>query len=151
MSEHKSTLTWMRESADFSYDTYNREHSWSFDGGEVIKASASPAYKGNPSCVDPEETLVAAVSSCQMLTFLALAAKKRFIVDSYTDEAVGILEKDADGKLAITRISLNPRIGFSGEKKPSQEKLHQLCEAAHEHCFIASSIKSEVQIKPEKL
>ena len=86
-----------------------------------------------------------------MLTFLALAAKKRFIVDSYTDEAVGILEKGADGKLAITRISLNPRIGFSGEKKPSQEELHQLYEAAHEHCFIASSIKSEVQIKPEKL
>ena len=149
MSEHKATLTWQRESADFTYESYNRRHLWTFDGGAEIAASASPTYKGDPACVDPEEALVAAVSSCQMLTFLAIAAKKRFIVEAYLDEAVGFLEKGADGRLAITRILLRPRIRFSGEKQPSPDELRELNHAAHEACFIANSIKASVTIEAE--
>jgi organic hydroperoxide reductase OsmC/OhrA len=148
MSEHKTSIAWQRESPDFTYETYNREHLWAFDGGAVVQGSASPAYKGDPACVDPEEALVAAVSSCQMLTFLAIAAKKKFIVESYRDEAVGFLEKSPEGKLAITRITLKPTIAFGGEKRPSPEELHQMCEFAHEHCFIANSIKAEVTVEP---
>jgi organic hydroperoxide reductase OsmC/OhrA len=147
MSEHRSTLTWKRQSADFTYDSYNREHTWTFDGGTDVRASASPAYKGDPACVDPEEALVAALSSCQMLTFLAIAAKKRFIVDSYTDDAVGFLEKGADGKLALTRIVLRPQIVFRGEKRPSAEELDQMNHAAHDACFIANSLKASVTIE----
>jgi organic hydroperoxide reductase OsmC/OhrA len=147
MSEHKATLNWKRESKDFTYDSYNREHTWTFDGGITVSASASPAYKGAPNCVDPEEALVAAVSSCQMLTFLAIAAKKRFVVDGYTDEAVGVLEQGSDGRLAVTKIILRPRIVFSGEKRPNEQELEQLNHAAHVACFIANSIKSEVTIQ----
>jgi organic hydroperoxide reductase OsmC/OhrA len=149
MSEYKATLSWRRQTSDFAYDSYNREHTWTFDGGTTVRASASPAYKGDSTCVDPEEALVAAVSSCQMLTFLAIAAKKRFVVDSYTDEAVGLLEKDSDGKLALTKIILRPRIAFSGEKRSTEQELEQLSQAAHDACFIANSIKSQVVIEAE--
>lgn len=149
MSQHTATLNWKRQSANFTYDSYSREHLWTFDGGTKVTASASPDYKGDPACVDPEEALVAAVSSCQMLTFLAIAARKRFIVDSYTDQAVGFLEKGADGKLAIMRVILRPGIRFSGEKRPSAEELEALNHAAHEACFIASSIKASVTIEAQ--
>ncbi|MEA3213438.1 MAG: hypothetical protein QOE70_6495 [Chthoniobacter sp.] len=147
MSEHKATLNWKRESADFTYQSYNREHIWSFDGGAEVKASASPAYKGDPACVDPEEALVAAVSSCQMLTFLALATRQRWVVDRYTDDAVGFLEKGPDGKLAITRVILRPKITFGGSTRPTDEELERLNHEAHEACFIASSIKASVTVE----
>src|SRR5438067_4404070 len=112
MSEHKITLAWQRQSADFTYTSYNRDHAWSFDGGATVAASAAPAYQGNPTLVDPEEAFVASLASCHMLTFLAIACKKRFVVDSYRDEAVGFMEKNAEGKMAITRVVLRPRIEF---------------------------------------
>ena len=94
MSEHKVTLEWKRESADFSYESYNRDHVLIFEGGVRVPASAAPAYRGNPAHVNPEDALVAALSSCHMLTFLAVAAKKKFVVDGYSDHAVGFLEKN---------------------------------------------------------
>ena len=97
MSEHTATIEWRRETPDFSYETYNREHDWSFDAGVTVRASANPSYLGAESYVDPEEAFVASLSSCHMLTFLALAAKKRYVVDDYLDHAVGILDKDAGG------------------------------------------------------
>src|SRR6478672_2397372 len=100
MSEHTVTVEWKRETPDFAYETYNRDHDWTFDAGITVRASATPAYQGNASCVDPEEAFVASLSSCHMLTFLAVAAKRRFVVDDNRDEAVGVLEKDADGRLA---------------------------------------------------
>src|SRR5580698_9897257 len=104
MSEHRATINWKRETPDFAYESYNRDHEWEFDAGITIRASASPAYMGSESCVDPEEAFVASLSSCHMLTFLAIAARKRYVVDAYLDEAVGVLAKDSAWRLAMTKV-----------------------------------------------
>jgi len=146
MSEHTATIAWRRETPDFAYETYNRDHDWSFDAGITVRASANPAYLGGERCVDPEEAFVASLSSCHMLTFLAMAARKRYVVDSYTDQAVGVLDKDPAGHLAMTRVTLRPQVAFGGEKIPSPEELRQLHERAHHACFIANSVKTEVVV-----
>src|ERR1700720_1974351 len=149
MSEHKMTLTWKRATPDFQYQTYNRDHTWKFDGGHEMTASAAPAYLGNPKNVDPEEAFVASLSSCHMLTFLAVAAKKKFVLDDYVDEAIGHMEKNAEGKLAITRVVLRQKTKFAGDKQPTAEELKEMNHAAHEQCFIASSVKTQVTIEPQ--
>ena len=116
MSEHKANVIWARNGADFGYKTYPRDHVWRFPNGVEVPGSAAPPYLGNPQRVDPEAAFVAALSSCHMLTFLALASNKGFVVDSYEDAAVGHLEKNANGKLAITRVDLHPKIVYSGAK-----------------------------------
>src|SRR5690242_5647137 len=116
MPEHTATISWRRETPDFAYETYNRDHDWSFDAGVTVRASANPAYRGNAACVDPEEAFVASLSSCHMLTFLAIAAGKQYVVDAYHDEAVGVLAKDAAGRLAMTTVTLRPQVTFGGEK-----------------------------------
>ena len=146
MSEHRVTVDWKRGGVGFSYETYRREHSWTFPGGAVVPASAAPGFLGDPTHVDPEEAFVAALSSCHMLTFLALAAKRRLVVDRYTDEAVGFMEKNDAGRLAVTRVVLRPRIDFDGDP-PNAEQLARLHELAHEHCFIANSVRSEVRVE----
>jgi organic hydroperoxide reductase OsmC/OhrA len=148
MSEHKITLKWDRESEDFAYKTYNREHSVSFKNGKTIELSAAAEFLGKPSFIDPEEMFVAAYASCHMLTFLAIAAKSRIIVDSYEDSAVGYLEKNAQGKLAITRIELFPKISFEGET-PSAEKLAELHRLSHDECFIANSSTVAGSVHPQ--
>jgi len=146
MSEHKVTLRWERGGTEFSYQKYPRDHTWSFEGGHRMVASAAPAFLGNPAHVDPEEAFVASLSSCHMLTFLAIACKQKFVLDSYEDEAVGHLEKTADGKLAITRVELRPQIMWGGDRKPTVEELDKMHHAAHENCFIANSVKTEVNV-----
>jgi len=145
MSEHKATVRWSRGGKDFTYKTYSRDHVWSVNGNDV-PASATTAYFGNPSRVDPEAALVAALSSCHMLTFLALAANKGFVVESYEDSAVGHLEKNAQGKLAITRVELHPRIAYGGTKQTTAEDLDWLHDKAHRECFIANSVTTEVKV-----
>lgn len=145
MSEHKATVRWSRGGKDFTYKTYSRDHVWSVNGNDV-PASATTAYFGNPSRVDPEAALVAALSSCHMLTFLALAANKGFVVESYEDPAVGHLEKNAQGKLAMTRVELHPRIAYGGSKQPTAEDLDWLHDKAHRECFIANSVTTEVKV-----
>jgi organic hydroperoxide reductase OsmC/OhrA len=149
MSEHTATIDWKRETPDFIYETYNRDHHWSFDAGITVRASAAPAYKGSESCVDPEEAFVASLSSCHMLTFLAIACQKRLTVDSYRDQAVGTLAKDIAGNLAITRVTLRPEVRFSAQKQPTTEELRQLHDRAHHACFIANSVKTEVVVEPQ--
>jgi organic hydroperoxide reductase OsmC/OhrA len=151
MSEHKAIITWKRETPTFAYESYDRDHDWSFDGGIKIRASATPAYLGSENCVDPEEAFVASLSSCHMLTFLAIAARKRYVVDSYSDEAVGLLEKDAGGRLAITRVTLRPEVRFGGENPPTREELRRLHDQAHHACFIANSVKTEVTVEPREV
>ncbi len=146
MSNHTAQLRWRRETPDFDYKTYNRDHAVTFKNNESITMSAAPAYKGSANAIDPEEMLVASLSSCHMLTFLALAAGRKLVVDSYDDDAVGALEKNADGKLAITRVTLRPKIAFSGEA-PDAAMLDELHHKAHEQCFIASSVKCEMSIE----
>ena len=114
-----------------------------------MQASAAPAYLGNPNLVDPEEAFVASLSSCQMLTFLAIAAKKKFVLDEYVDEAIGYMEKNAEGRLAITRVTLRPQLKFSGEKQPTQQEIEEMNHAAHEQCFIANSVKTEITIETQ--
>ena len=111
-----------------------------------MTATAAPAYFGNPAHVDPEEAFVASLSSCHMLTFLAIACKQKFVIDSYEDEAVGHLEKNADGKLAITRVELRPKITWGGDRKPSAEELDKMHHAAHENCFVANSVRTVVAV-----
>jgi len=155
MSEHKAIISWKRTSPDFPSGKYSREHTWSFDGGVTVLASASPlvvpAPYSNPAHVDPEEAFVAAVSSCHMLTYLYLASQQGFQVDSYHDAAVGVMTKNAKGVPWVSAITLHPRIVYSGAKTPApadEEHLHHL---AHEQCFIANSIRTEVIVKPTAL
>ena len=152
MHRYEARISWKRNSADFLNNRYSRGHEWSFDGGITVAASSSPQSAPVPNsiveAVDPEEALVASASSCHMLWFLAIAAKRRFVVDSYTDEAVGIMEKGPDGKLAITRITLRPDVEFSGDSQPTREQLDSLHHAAHAECYIANSLKSEIAVEP---
>ncbi len=152
MSEYKATIKWQRTSPDFLKGRYSREHTWTFDGGVTVPASPSPhvvpAPWSNPACVDPEEAFVAAIASCHMLTFLFLASKQGFQIDRYEDEAVGTMTKNEKGVLWISSVALRPKIVFSGEKIPTtvdQEDLHHL---AHEQCFIANSVKTEITVHP---
>lgn len=147
MSAHHASIAWKRESADFTYDSYNRAHEVRFkDGAIVLPASSAPAFKGDAERVDPEEAFVGSLSSCHMLTFLALCARKRIGVDAYTDHAEGFLEKGADGKLWMARVILNPAISFTPGQEPDAATLAELHHKAHEQCFIASSVKTEVTV-----
>ncbi len=148
MSEHRASIRWSRGSHPFTYEGYSRDHQWRFDGGQAVTASAAPAYKGSVEGVDPEEALVAALSSCHMLTLLAIAAKKGWVVDSYEDDAVGTLAKNAEGRLAVTRVVLRPSVAFSGDSVPDDAALQRLHHQSHEHCFIASSVRTEISIEP---
>ena len=147
MSEHKVSLRWERGDAAFEYQKYPRNHTWKFDGGHEMEASAAPAYLGNPNHVDPEEAFVASLSSCHMLTFLAIACKKKFVLDEYLDEAVGVMEKNSEGRLAITRVTIKQRLKFSGDKQPTSQELEEMNHAAHDQCFIANSVKTEIKVE----
>ena len=149
MSEHraKMSIQWARGNNEFNHETYNRDHTVTFENGIEIKASAAPGFQGNPDCVDPEEAFMGALSSCHMLTFLAVAAKKRLVVESYEDHAVGFLEKNADGRMAVTRATLRPKVTWGGDKTPTPEEIEKIHEKAHHACFIANSVLTEVSIE----
>ena len=150
MSEHPATIHWERSGEDFLKGKYSHEHMWSFDGGMTVPASPSPsvvpAPYSNPAHVDPEEAFGAAVSSCHLLTFLYVASRHGFQVDCYEDKAFGTMTKNEQGVPWISFITLNPRIAYSGPKlpPPADEKHFHLL--AHEQCYIANSIKTEVKI-----
>ncbi len=138
-------LKWKRTS-EFTYELLNRNHTIIFSGNQTLNNSAAPDYLGNADMSNPEELLVSALASCHMLTFLAVASKSGYIIENYEDLARAHLEKNEEGRLAITIIDLNPVIIFGGEKKPTAEQLKSLHEKAHRNCFIANSIKSIVNI-----
>jgi len=146
MSEHRARINWRRETLDFTPNTYGRDHTWSFSDTVQVRASAAPDYRGNAEFVDPEQGYVAALSSCHMLTFLALASKRGFTVDTYDDEAIGHLEKNHEGRMAMTRVELRPSITFAQGAAPSSEELAGLHEKAHKYCFIANSVRTEVTV-----
>ncbi len=150
MSEHKATVEWRKPSPDFLKGRYSREHTWTFDGGERVLASASPSVvpvpMSNPAGVDPEEAFVAALSSCHMLTFLDLARRKGFTIEHYVDEAVGHLAKNAEGALWISDVTLNPKITYTGDKRPTAAEEEDLHHAAHKMCFISNSVKTDVRV-----
>jgi organic hydroperoxide reductase OsmC/OhrA len=147
MSEHVVDVSWSRGEHEFTYQSYSRDHTWTFDGGDTVTASANPAYRGSKAAVDPEEAFVAALASCHMLTFLAIAAKKRFVVDTYDDHAVGVMAKNEAGRMAITKVTLSPRIVFAGAE-PDATTLDRMHHLAHDQCFVANSVTTRVTVVP---
>lgn len=149
--EYKATIRWTRgEGEAFSDNRYSRGHVWSFDGGITVPGSPSPSVVPLPlsreDAVDPEEAFVAAISSCHMLTFLGIAAKKRFVVDRYEDRALGIMTPNDKGKLFVSKVTLDPVIEFSGEKRPTPEQIADMHHLAHKECFIANSVLTEIVV-----
>ena len=153
MSTYSATILWQREGAVFTDQRYRRAHVWQFDGGTEVPGSSSPHTVplpySNAQAVDPEEAFVAALSSCHMLWFLHIAAMRGFVVERYEDRADGVMAKNAEGRLAMTLVTLRPRTDFAGEKQPDREIIEDLHHAAHAECFIANSVKSEVRCEPE--
>lgn len=149
MAEYTAEVKWTRGKDEaFSDNKYSRGHTWSFDGGVTVPASSSPHVVPLPysveANVDPEEALVAALSSCHMLVFLSIAAKRNYVVESYVDNAVGIMEDDENGRTFVSKVTLRPKITFFGERQPTVEQLEKLHHISHENCFIANSVKTEV-------
>jgi organic hydroperoxide reductase OsmC/OhrA len=153
MAEHKAFVSWNRNGAVFTDSRYSRAHLWQFDGGIEIPASASPHVVRKPfsveAAVDPEEAFVVSLSSCHMLWFLDIAARKGFVVENYRDEAVGVMEKNAEGKLAMTRVTLYPVVDFTGDRLPDENEIEAMHHQAHEECFIANSVKTDVRCEPK--
>ncbi len=152
MAQHTAEVLWLRDGQHFLDNRYSRRHLIRFDGGLEVPASSSPHVvplpMSDPSAMDPEEAFVAALSSCHMLWFLSIAAKRKFRVDRYFDSAVGVMEKDAAGKMAVTVVTLRPEVAFSGERLPTPMQIEQMHHDAHELCFIANSVKTEVRCEP---
>ena len=149
MAEHRAGLRWRRTTEDFQYHTYNRGHEvWFKDGVIVLPASSAPAFRGDADRVDPEEAYVASLSSCHMLTFLAICARKRLTVDSYEDDAAGALEKGANGRLWLATVWLRPMVRFAPSVEVALGTLKELHHQSHEECFIANSVKTTVTIEP---
>ncbi|GAB3479875.1 OsmC family protein [Polaromonas eurypsychrophila] len=152
MVEHTAEIFWERGAQDFLKGSYSRRHLMRFDGGAEVAGSSSPHSVPLPmsdaAAVDPEEAFVASLASCHMLWFLAIAAKRKFCVDRYCDAAVGIMAKNAQGKMAMTVVTLRPKVGYFGDHLPTREQLNQLHHEANEECFIANSVRTEVRCEP---
>lgn len=149
MSEHYAQISWKRKQDEvFSDNNYSRGHVWEFDGGLTVPASPSPHVVPLPLAIeeniDPEEAYIAALSSCHMLVFLSIAAKRKYVIDSYIDKAVGILAENEAGRMAVTKVILRPDVVFSGERVPTREQLEKMHHLSHENCFIANSVKTEI-------
>lgn len=151
--KHLATIEWQRGGAAFTDRRYPRAHRWRFDGGAEVAASSSPHVVplpfSDPAAVDPEEAFVAALASCHMLWFLSIAAELGYTVERYVDAAEGTMARDAEGRMAITRVTLRPRTAFAGERRPDVAALRALHEAAHHACFLAASVKTELRCEPE--
>lgn len=152
MAKYTSVVVWSRDGAAFTDNRYSRGHRWLFDGGVEVPASSSPHVVPLPlsvaAAVDPEEAFVASLSSCHMLWFLSIAAQRGFVVESYRDEAVGVMGKDASDKLAMTRVTLRPETRFGSDPRPTADEVATMHHEAHEKCFIASSVKTDVRCEP---
>ena len=152
MSSYTATIRWLRGDQQFTDNRYSRGHTWIFDGGVEVPASSSPHVVPLPysqaSAVDPEEAFVASLSSCHMLWFLSIAARRGFCIDSYVDDAVGVMDRNALGKLAMTRVTLRPKVLFAGNRLPMKSDIESMHHEAHTECFIANSVKTDVQCEP---
>jgi organic hydroperoxide reductase OsmC/OhrA len=152
MSQHSADILWQRGDQDFLGNRYSRRHVIRFDGGAEWVGSSSPHVVpvplSDPAGVDPEEAFVASLSSCHMLWFLSIAAERGFCVDRYTDHAVGQMGRSTGGKVVITVVTLRPDVRFSGENLPLHEQIEAMHHAAHDQCFIANSVKTDVRCEP---
>ena len=149
MPEYSIHLEWIRNTPEFEYLKYTRTHTVSFGTNGKILLSASQEFHGDPQYLDPEQAFVMSLSSCHLLTFLALASKRGFIIEKYTDQALGEIGKNDLGKLAIIQVILRPKVVFSGEKKPSEGEFHILHDRAENSCIIANTISNCVKLITE--
>ena len=147
MSEHRIALDWTRNGGPFARGNYSPDHLIRYAGGQTLHGSPSSGYMGDDAYADPEQLLLSALSACHMLTFLAVAANRGYVIDSYHDEAVAQLDRNAEGKMAVVKAILAPRVAFSGDKQPSADEYAKLHERAHQACFIANSVKTQVEVK----
>jgi len=152
MSEYVVTVRWGRGNQPFIDNRYRRAHTWTFDGGVEVPASSSPTVVPLPyseaHAIDPEEAFVASLASCHMLWFLSIAAQRKFCVDSYVDDARGVMGRNAAGKLAMTQVTLRPKVAFVGERLPTQDEIAAMHHEAHSECFIANSVTTDVRCEP---
>jgi organic hydroperoxide reductase OsmC/OhrA len=152
MGSYVAEVEWVRGEQDFLSNRYSRRHVIRFDGGAEVPGSSSPHVVpiplSDPAAVDPEEAFVAAIASCHMLWFLSLAAKRKYCVDRYTDSAVGVMGKNAAGKEYVALVTLHPDVAFSGDRIPNRDELNALHHRAHEECFIANSVVTEIRCEP---
>jgi organic hydroperoxide reductase OsmC/OhrA len=148
--KYTATIRWQRTGPDFVNGKYSREHTWTFDGGVTVPASPAPssvpAPWSNAANVDPEEAFVAAISSCHMLTFLWFASRGGFVVESYADDAVGVMTKNERGALWVSTVTLDPQIAWTGERIPTADEIAALHHRAHEECYIANSVKTDIRV-----
>ncbi|MEM1156764.1 MAG: OsmC family protein [Verrucomicrobiota bacterium] len=144
MSEHVAEILWKRSDQDFDYEKYSRNHEWKFQSGLTIEASATSQFLGDDTKIDPEEAFVASLSSCHMLTLLAICSRKDILVESYTDNAVGYLEKNEAGQLVISRVELHPSIEFGAGVDMSKAELKALHDQSHHECFLANSVTTKI-------
>jgi organic hydroperoxide reductase OsmC/OhrA len=147
MSEHRTSLQWSRNGGPFARGNYVPDHEIRYSGGQTLHGAPSPEFGGSGAHADPEQILLSALSSCHMLTFLAVAANRGYVVDSYSDDAVALLGKNADGKMAVIQATLSPKVVFSPDRQPSAEDYAKMHERAHAGCFIANSIKTSVDVQ----
>jgi organic hydroperoxide reductase OsmC/OhrA len=152
MSRYTASVRWTRGGAKFTDSRYSRRHAWRFDGGAEVAGSSSPHSVPLPysdaAAVDPEEAFVAAISSCHMLFFLSLAAKRGHRIDDYVDDAEGFLEKDSDGLMSMTRVILHPHVVWSSDTRPSADDIAAMHDEAHHLCYIANSVKAKIGCEP---
>lgn len=146
MAKHKVTIEWQRNTADFTYETYDRTHTITYNGGKKLQASALSQYLGKDEYPNPEELLLSALSSCYMLTFLAVCCKYGFVINHYMDHVTGRSGKNKEGKNCITDICLNIKVTFNGPNKPDSESLNQIRDKAHEHCYISNTVNAHLKI-----
>jgi len=150
MSQHKAKIEWKGWTPEFGLGKYSRVHTWSFDGGLTVPASAAPGVVPapfvDPAGIDPEEAFVASISSCHMLTYLHVARRAGFQIESYVDEAVGDMAKNDKGIPWVATVTLNPQIVYVGDKRPSHEEEAQLHHKAHDGCYVSQSVKSDVKV-----
>lgn len=152
MGKHAAEVTWLRDGQDFLDKRYSGRHALRFDGGVEVPGSSSPHVVPVPmsavAAIDPEEAFVSSLASCHMLWFLSIAAARRYRVDRYFDSAVGVLEKNAEGRMAMTVVTLRPQVVFSGAQVPTREQIERMHHLAHQECYIANSVRTEVRCEP---
>jgi organic hydroperoxide reductase OsmC/OhrA len=146
MAEHTAEIRWTATAHPDQPDTFSRDHIVRLENGHEFLNSSAPAYFGNPTAANPETLLLASLASCHMLTFLAIVSKRGYSVADYSDRAVGILGKNAEGRMAITHCRLNPAVGFYGDMQPDAAELRKFHESAHRNCFIANTLNCVVEI-----
>ena len=148
MSSFSIGLSWRRATPDFDVKTFSRDHVWRLAGGQTVQGSSAPDYSGNPAMSNPEEALLAALSSCHMLTFLSIAALRKLVVDRYEDEPVAELGKNDQGKTMVARMTLRPHVTFGGATIPNEETVLAIHKKAKENCFVGNSLLSQVTLEP---